>query len=272
MEASVIRAKLGLLIRLIDTTTGAAVEESNVRFFVNGQSARPAPRGGGCFVFINTEREDIRLDVEAFGFEKAGADVRYEELDDRIPTCDIFLIPSERNAQRGTVIGIFGNLPFLEALEAITPDYPLCRLGSFNVKGHKMTVIKQAGRALDMDYGYYGILQADGNSYEKIIVSSTDADSTAILKKDLQLPYTVNAAVCRIIFGSVDAKGNYLLRIRDKGGSSKLLVRYVRKGEEYFQRIDLKVPEECVLNAHLQKKKKPVIEAAEEKEETKESV
>ncbi|MBR3307549.1 MAG: hypothetical protein IKI75_09915 [Lachnospiraceae bacterium] len=266
--ASVIRAQLGLLIRLIDTTTGAAVEEGNVRFFENGQSARPAPRGDGCFVFINTERHDFRLDVEAFGYEKAGVDVRYEELDDRIPTCDIFLIPSEKHAKGETVIGIFGNLPYLEALEAVDVNHPVCRFSSYQPKKRQMTVIKQTGRMLDMDYGRYGILAADNNSYEKFVVSETDAAATVTTKELLEMPCTVNAPICRIVFGSCDKKGNYLLRVRDSGGSPHWLVRYVHKGEVYFQQIDLKDPEKCVLTAH-RKRKKNAESAKQEEEETK---
>ena len=269
MKASVIRAQLGLLIRLIDTTTGAAVEENNVRFFVNGQSARPAPRGDGCFVFINIERVDFCLDVETFGYERAGIDVRYEELDDRIPTCDIFLIPSEKHAKGETVIGIFGNLPFLEAIEAVDRNRPVCRISDFTVKTCKMKVIRQAGRTLDMDYGHYGLLQADGNSYEKILVSETDAVQMIKLKDALQMPYTVNAPIARIVFGSVDEKGNYLLRIRDDSDSHDYLLRYVVKGEVCYQQTDFRDPENFKLTAHVKKKEKakPVQKKEESEEE-----
>ena len=37
MNASVIRFRLDLLVRLIDTTTGGSVEERNVRFFRDGK-------------------------------------------------------------------------------------------------------------------------------------------------------------------------------------------------------------------------------------------
>ena len=270
MKASVIRARLGLLIRLIDTTTGAAVEENNVRFFVNGQSARPAPRGDGCFVFINIERVDFRLDVETFGYERAGIDVRYEELDDRIPTCDIFLIPSETHAKGETVIGIFGNLPFLEAIEAVDRSRPVCRISDFTEKTRKMKVIRQAGRTLDLDYGHYGLLQADGNSYEKIFVSETDAVQMIKLKDALQMPYTVNAPIARVVFGSVDAEGNYLLRIRNNSDRQDYLLRYVVKGEVCFQQTDFSDPENFKLTAHEKKAKAKPVQKKEESEETNE--
>ncbi|MCR5503811.1 MAG: hypothetical protein K6F53_12470 [Lachnospiraceae bacterium] len=238
-----IRAKLGLLIRLIDTTTGAAVEESNVRFFVNGQMARPAPRGNGSFVFINIERTDFSLSVRVYGFEEASVEVRFEELDDRIPTCDIFLIPSEKNAKGETVIGIFGNLPFLEAIEAIDLNRPLCRISDFTEKTRKMTVIKQTGRMLDMNDGHYGLLKADMKSYEKFVVSGTDVAQHLILKEPLTDPYTVNAPIGRIVFGQTDGAGNYLLRVRDDSKTLVYLVRYVVKGEVRFRQVDFHDPE-----------------------------
>lgn len=243
MGASVIRARLGLLIRLIDTTTGAAVEESNVQFFVNGQAARPAPRGNGSFVFINIERINVELRVSVYGYEDAVCQVRYEELDDRIPTCDIFLIPSEKNAKGETVIGIFGNLPLMEALEAADLNRPLCRISDFTEKDRKMGVIKQTGRTLDMDETHYALFKADMTSYEKITLSGMD-DKTKrlILKEPLQEPYTVNAPIARIVFGQTDGSGNYLLRVRDDSDKLIYLVRYIVQGEVRFQQVDFHDP------------------------------
>ncbi len=242
MEASVIRARLGLLIRLIDTTTGAAVEESDVRFFVNGQRARPASRGAGSFVFINTERENILLSVQAFGYEEAETYVDFEKLDDRIPVCDIFLIPSEKYAKGEPVIGIFGNLPFLEAVECVDLNRPVCRISDYSEKTRKMSVIRQPGRILDLSYGYYGLLQPDGKSYEKVIVSGTEKEQYAVLKEPLQQKAAVNSPLFRIIFGKADSRGNYILRVRDDSDRLEMLVCCRVKGEDRNQIVDFHDP------------------------------
>ncbi|MCR5278226.1 MAG: hypothetical protein K6E19_02185 [Lachnospiraceae bacterium] len=241
--ASVIRAKLGLLISLLDTTTGAAVEEKNVLFFADGAPIRPDSRGSGSFVLINTERKNFSLGVEVYGYEKECIDVRYEELDDRIPTCVVFLIPSEKNAKGVAVTSFFGNLPLIESLEAVDPSRVVCRLSDFTEKTRKMTVIKQAGKMLDMGYGEYALLQADGNSYEKIVVSETDAVSKLTLTDTLKMPYTVNVPIARVIFGRTAKNGDYMLRIRDDATNTVLLVRFVVKGKVYFQKIDPRDPE-----------------------------
>jgi hypothetical protein len=264
MNASVIRAQLGLLIRLMDTTTGAAVEERNVQFFSDGQRVHPAPRGNGCFVFINIERVNFRLSVRVSGFEKHDLDVRYEELDDRIPTCDIFLIPSEKNAKGDTVTSIFGNLPFLESIEAVDLGSVVCRLSDYNEKKLTMSVIKPAGKLLELDYMHYALLKADRKSYEKIVVSGINPEQKIILKDALQTPYTVNSPICRVIFGKVDNKGNYLLRVRNDAEEKKFLVRYTVKGTVYFQQMDLGNPENTKLDIEKSIKEEQLIKASEE--------
>ena len=156
----------------------------------------------------------------------------------------------------------------MEAIEAVDRSRPVCRISDFTEKTRKMKVIRQAGRTLDLDYGHYGLLQADGNSYEKIFVSETDAVQMIKLKDALQMPYTVNAPISRIVFGSVDAEGNYLLRIRNNSDRQDYLLRYVVKGEVCFQQADFSDPENFKLTAH-EKKAKPV-HKKEESEETNE--
>ena len=63
MDASVISFQLDLLVRLIDTTTGAELEEQNVRFYRDEKQVRPVPRGSGNYVFMNCGREDGTLEV-----------------------------------------------------------------------------------------------------------------------------------------------------------------------------------------------------------------
>ncbi len=264
MKASVIRAKLGLLIWLVDTSTGAAVEENNVQFFADDNPMRPAPRGGGCFVLINTEPIDFNLKVKVFGYEDASVDVRFEELDDRIPTCVVFLIPSEKNAKGDTVTSIFGNLPFLESIEAVDLGSVVCRLSDYNEKKLTMSVIKPAGKLLELDYMHYALLKADRKSYEKIVVSGINPEQKIILKDALQTPYTVNSPICRVIFGKVDNKGNYLLRVRNDAEEKKFLVRYTVKGTVYFQQMDLGNPENTKLDIEKSIKEEQLIKASEE--------
>ena len=109
-------------------------------------------------------------------------------------------------------------------------------------KTKEMTVIRQGGRRLDLSYGHYGLLQADSLGYEKLIVSGTDGVQTVTLQEPLTQPWTVNMQMMRVIYGSVDAKGNYLLRVRDDSRRLVFLVRYVVKGEVRFTQVDFHDP------------------------------
>ena len=70
MEAFVIKARLDLLVSLVDTTTGATVNERNVSFLRDGQPVRPEYRGNGTYVFINTGREDFLMQIKVYGYEE----------------------------------------------------------------------------------------------------------------------------------------------------------------------------------------------------------
>ena len=79
MEAfAVLRAKLDLLVRLVDTTTGATVDERNVLFMRDERKVRPEERGNGNYVFINTGREDFLMRIKVAGFEEYVTHIRYE--------------------------------------------------------------------------------------------------------------------------------------------------------------------------------------------------
>ena len=126
MAASVIRARLDLLINLFDTTTGATVDERSVSFMRDGVPVRPESRGAGIYVFINTGREDFLMRVRVKGFDEYETSVSYEGLDPSIPECNVFLIPSENTSKGEKLLGLSGNLPFLESLEAVNLSRIIC--------------------------------------------------------------------------------------------------------------------------------------------------
>ena len=89
-----------------------------------------------------------------------------------------------------------------------------------------------------MDDRYYGLLKEDGTGYEKIEVVATYTSQSVKLKEPIQEEQISNLAVMRVIFGSVDEDGNYLLRVRDSGAENKYLVRFELEDEVRFSVID----------------------------------
>jgi len=238
MAASVIRAKLDLLIRLVDTTTGAQVTERNVVFKRDGIPVIPETKDPGSYIFINTGREDFLMRIEVFGYDVYETWVRYEELDEKLPECDVFLMPSESMSRGEKVLSFSGTLPFLKKIEAICLQKPVCFAKEFNKKTVSLTVYVNNGDRISMDDRYYGLLKEDGTGYEKIEVETSVSLQSVRLKEAIEEEQVSNLPVMRIIFGRVSEDGEYVLKVRDSGGNLTYLVRYEVGDEVRFQEID----------------------------------
>ncbi len=243
MEASVFGARLDLLVRLFDTTTGAAVNENTVIFRKNDQMIRPEMRGDSNYVFINTGREDFLMHIKANGFEEYETKVCYEALDSHLPALDVFLMPSENAFNGERFFSFSGTLPFLEAIEAVNLSRPVCTFNGYDAKKGVMSFFGENGGRVRMDSVWYGLLRADKTGYEKIEVTSNVTPSSVKLAEALKEEVTTNPPIMRIIFGRVGEDGTYLLRVQNDGGGQVYLVRYVVNGEELFQTVDMNAPE-----------------------------
>ena len=241
MEAfAVIRAKLDLVVRLIDTTTGAAVDERNVLFMRDERQVRPDDKGNGTYVFINTGREDFLMRIKVYGYEEYVTRISYESLSPTIPECIAFLMPSENVRKGESLLSLSGNLPFLEALEAVSLSKTLCSANEYDKKKNVLKVFSSAGARVSLDDVYYGLLRPDKLSYEKIEVVGNDAPQSIKLVQPLEEEFTSNLPILRVIFGSVKENGDYLIRVRDDGQEQKYLIRFVVKGEVRFQVVDFR--------------------------------
>ncbi|MBO6147327.1 MAG: hypothetical protein J6O70_07120 [Lachnospiraceae bacterium] len=244
MSASVFGSKLDLLVRLTDTTTGAAVTERNIVFKRDGMPVIPEPRDPGTYIFINTGREDFLMRIEVFGYEVYETRVRYEELDVRIPECDVFLMPSESMSKGEKVLSFSGTLPFLKKIEAVCLDRPVCFAKDFNVKTRELTAFVNAGGRVSLNDRYYGMLKADRASYEKIEVETSVTPQSVRLKEVIGEEQISNQPVMRVVFGSVREDGEYMLKVRDSGQSLRYLVRYELEDEVRFSEVDFKALKE----------------------------
>ncbi|MBQ6967897.1 MAG: hypothetical protein IJP84_08350 [Lachnospiraceae bacterium] len=246
MEAFVIKARLDLLVSLVDTTTGATVNERNVSFLRDGQPVRPEYRGNGTYVFINTGREDFLMQIKVYGYEEYRMKVVYEDLDSSTPAMDIFLMPSENMFSGEGLLSLSGNLPFLKKIEAVNLLRPVCFSHEYDEKKKTMTVFGSGSGRVEMADMYYGLLKTDKESYEKIEVTETVAPQSVRLKDALQGEFASNSPIMRIVFGTVSENGDYLLRVRDDGTDIRYLVRYEVNDEVRFQTVDFRNKEALV--------------------------
>ncbi len=243
MIASVIGAKLDLLVRLVDTTTGADVKESNVLFLKDDKPIRPERRGTGTYVFINTGREDFLMRIRVTGYEEYKVFVDYSSLDQHLPICDAFLIPSENLPGGLSHATLKGNLPFLKSIEAINLQNPLCSFQAYDVKKNLMSVYNATGGVVHLISGCYGLFDREKKKYEKIEVTGTVTSQSFRLKDPVSAEVVQGSPVCRIVYGSVSEDGDYLLRVSDDATELMYLVRFASDEEEYFQMADMHKPD-----------------------------
>ena len=237
MCASVIHNKLDLVISLVDTTTGAPIEERNVKFQKDGKIIRPEVRGSGLYLLINTGRDDGLIRIDVAGYENWETHLTYGNLDENVPTCTAFLIPSENCSHGEKVLSFSGTIPSLESVEAVRfGARPHFSFGSYSAKDRIIELFKPFGSRLEFESLWYALV--DGESFEKIQVVKSLPPQRIKLAEPLKGEFTTSTPIQRIVFGSVDGKGNYLLRVRDDAENLKYLVRFVIKGEESFRVID----------------------------------
>ena len=243
----VIQARLDLLIRLQDTTTGLSVEERNVDFRFNGVQIRPISRGFGNYILINHGRENGLMQVFGYGFEPFETIVDYDNLDERLPTVDVFMIPSENNDTGHKLLSLSGTRKGISSLECIHPGRPISAIREFEPKKRIMTIYTP-NRRMNMIHSYYGLLHSERSSYEAFEILEQLDTNKVRLRALLQEEFAVNDPICRRIFGKIDEEGNYLLRVRDDGRRQVYLVRYAIGDEIRYKSVDFHMAEEITLD------------------------
>jgi len=240
-----IQHRLDLLARLIDTTTGASVEERNVRFLWDGRTVHPVPRGSGNYVFLNCGRKDGLLEVRVYGYDPCRVPVEYGAMDSQMPIKEVFLIPSENMTKGQPVITFSGNLPGLESIQAVSLGSTCCCISGFDERRRIMKLFKT--HRSGMDDIYYGLIHLDRQTYEPFIVEKEVSESSIKITRPLKEPFSVNSPIARVIFGRVTPQGDYCIRVRDNSQRLLHLVRYVVKGSEKFRIADFCHLEEVTL-------------------------
>ncbi|MBO4900806.1 MAG: hypothetical protein J5509_11015 [Lachnospiraceae bacterium] len=239
--ATVIRAYLTLAIRLIDTTTGKEFDDTDVRFVKDGLALKPLYKGLGMWAFTGESREDFSMTIEARGFDKTELNVCYETLDPKLPMCDVFLMPSEKNRIGGEVISIKGTLSGLTSIEAVAPDRPICRFHEVTEKKGVVTMSllpKRPGDKVMLDNIRYALIAADGTRYEVFEVISTQTPTQVILKENLKDEHATAEKIGRIVYGRAGPDGSFELKVRDDGNELPYLIRFTTAKGEYFRPVD----------------------------------
>lgn len=238
---TVITAKLSLAVRLLDTTTGLELSETNVSFYIGGMKVIPMKKGSGTYVFVNMGREDFLMRICANGFDDYDVEVKYETLDPILPILDAFLMPSEKNRNGGYVLKINGTLSKLEYLEAINLNRPSGAFQSVLVKKDvaRMNVLPTSpGGGVALENMAYVLLAGNSERYETFIVKEQDKPTSVLLKAPLQYEHELNDRIYRIIYGRVDPEGKFILKVRDDSVNLDYLLHFKVGDDEYLRHID----------------------------------
>ncbi len=241
-DGAVIRCRLDLLVRLIDTTTGQAVTSQSVYFKKDNENLTGRPKGEGNYIFIGIGRENFSMQLNVLGYDSQVIEVDYEKLDEHMPSIDVFLIPSENTP---SILTLSGTMRGLSKIEAVQLGKPVCSIKEFNSKDNSISLFL-SNRQLNMEGRCYGLLHGE-KSYERFWVTKQQAQGTAILAEPLQEEFAVNSPIAHVVTGCVDAKGGYILRIRDTANTLRYLVRFeTAEGVKYrvYKFEDGKVIEE----------------------------
>lgn len=238
---SVITAHLTLAVRLVDTTTGRELNQTDVSFYIDGELSNPMRKDSGIYVFVNTGKEDFLMQVSAYGYDDAFYDVKKETLDPRLPLLDVFLMPSEKNQSGGSVIKINGTLPGLDVIEAINLSRPIAAFQSVATKKNitKMSLLPMtAGGGVSLDSMDYAIISKNQVRYEVFGVKEQDTSTTVILKEQLKYEHELNDRIFRIIYGRAGPRGDFILKVRDDSSTLDYLLYFKVDGQEYIRPID----------------------------------
>jgi hypothetical protein len=246
---STISYKLDLVISLVDTTNGRDVAENDVVFYKDGRRLMPERRGASTYILMNAGREDFDLITECRGFYQARTPIRYELMNERAPLAIVFLIPDVGKAGFTPICEVTGKIPKLSAIEAIGLTKPRCCINEYNARRQEMSIFQMEGSRYLEDV-YYGILHEQEETYEHIEIESNVDESTMHLKYPLKEPFSVNAPICRIVFGNVEPDGTYRIAMRRISPETPAIVRYQKNGSWYFLKCDFnELSHEALLKA-----------------------
>ena len=182
------------------------------------------------------------MQIDVYGYDTKVIPVIKEELDQKLPMLDVFLMPSEKNRAYGEVLEVYGTLSDLSYIEAINLNRPIALFHSSQTKKevHKISLLSMTpGGGVSLDSLEFALLSETGSFYDTFKVLEQDSTTTVRISKALRNEHKLNDRIFRILYGDVKPEGNFVLKVRDDASSLPHLLHFVAGGKEYFREIDL---------------------------------
>lgn len=229
-DYAVITHQLRLAIRLIDTSTGRLIDSQGADAYAGGKALHPMRRADGYLVFLTLPPAGEILTLRVPDYEP------YDFVVPEGPNAmqEVQLIPDGKSRLQPCCT-LAGQLEGLTALDAVETGNNACLMRDYDERRKIITLFNPHQLALDRTY--YAVVDPEGARYEAIEITSSTSDKTFRVKDPLAGAFSNHFPVCRRVLGRVTPAGEYLLRVRDDGGESRWIVRYVVAEKEYFQTV-----------------------------------
>lgn len=234
---------LSLALRLLDTTTGLPVPLSDVTM----EKGMPRPREAdtGTLLYIDLPREDFRLQLRSRRYEDCAIEVRFSELDEKLPILDLPLVPRAGLYGGDPLFSLDGVLPGLTELSAVRPSDTNCLFREFDEKKRLLTIFNP--HAHEFARPHYALVDTEAARFEFVRILKRVNDTTLKLENAPVGTYGNYSPLTPVVEGVIRPDGGYAIRFRDDGGDAKWILRYVADGEEHFKTADFRSGEELTL-------------------------
>lgn len=226
----IIKHRLDLLLRLIDTTTGRPITDPSIQCYRNNELFHMADKGGGIRYSVDLGRENFDLRINIYGYEEKKLFIDYEKLDEKEPRIDLFFLP-KRNA-----LSLEGKLQGITEIQAVSEGTSSCFVSSYDARKKVLQLFNP--HAVKIDKPFYGIVHPDEAEFDIFSPIEEDGLTTIPIKEPLTMEARINDPIQRVIFGETFEDGSYRIRVADNGSKQRHLVRFVVNGEVYFQWVD----------------------------------
>ena len=232
--------KIDLIVQLVDTTTGAFVDQRQVKFLKGGKQITFLEKREGFYILLNYGKEDMDMVVEVEGYIPAKVRVCYDDLPEKYPIMEIPMIPIPKTYGYVDLLTLEGTLPGIEAIDAIALNQEYAKVAGYVEKKQVLKLFI----ARYMEEQAYAIVYEGQMEFEEFKISKKIDKLSLKLKEPLKRACKPEQVVNRIVRGITEESGKYLLRVREDAEGTEYLVRYVVNGETKYRRIAFSNPED----------------------------
>jgi hypothetical protein len=234
---SVFIHKLALALQFSDATDGRGIE-NDIRISVNGKPRRPMPKPGGYFIFMGDDlpEESFDMDIAASGYVPTKKRILLEAPGIGPPLLRVEMIPEDRSLRGERLCTLSGTRKALSAIDAVKLGSNACIAGTFDAR--KRTLHVYNPYKLEFNRPRYALVDSEGLHYEIFTIESRVSDEAFIIDHPFVSDVSADLAVAPVVAGDVNAKGEYLLRVRDDATDNRFIVRFAEESGERFEIVD----------------------------------